>query len=109
MADTFKVLGQLNPSASSLTALYTAPPAGTATVSSFVACNQGASSATFRMSVAVAAATDDAKQYVYYDLSVNAKDTFAATLGLTLGPGDVVRVYASSNTMSFAVFGVEVT
>jgi glucose-6-phosphate dehydrogenase assembly protein OpcA len=109
MADTLKVLGQSNPSATTLTTLYTVPSSTSTTVSSLVVCNQASSAATFRISIQVAAAADTAKQYLYYDTNVPANDTFIATVGITLATTDVVKCYASSTTLSFNLFGVEVT
>lgn len=106
--ETLKVLGQVNPSATTLTTLYTVPSATQASCSSIVVCNQAGSSATFRVSIQVAAAADNAKQYLYYDETVPANDTFIGTIGITLGATDVVKVYASSTTLSFNLFGVEV-
>ena len=106
---TLKVLAQLNPAATTLTTLYTVPGATTAAVSSIVICNQAASDATFRISVAIAGAADNAKQYLYYDTTVNANDSFVATIGSTLGAADVVRAYASTTTLSFVAFGAENT
>lgn len=107
--ETRKVLGQLNPGATSLTAIYTVPAATQAVVSSISVCNQSASSGTFRISVAVAGAADDPKQYLYYDLSSTGNNTFIATVGITMNAGDVIRVYASSASFSFEVFGVEIS
>ena len=107
MADTLKVLGQSNPSATTLTTLYTVPAATTAVCSSIVVCTQAASAGTFRVSVRVAGAADTAKQYLYYDTAIAANDTFVATIGVSLAATDVVSVYASSATMSFNLFGVE--
>lgn len=107
MADTLKVLGQSNPSATTLTTLYTVPAATTAVCSSIVVCNQAASAGTFRVSVRVAGLAATAKQYLYYDVSIPANDTFTATIGISLAATDVVSVYASSATMSFNLFGVE--
>lgn len=109
MADTLKVLGQVNPAATTLTTLYTVPASTSTTVSSVYVCNQAASAATFRISIQVAAGADNAKQYLYYDTEVPANDTFVATVGLSLAATDVVKVYASSTTLSFSAFGVEVT
>lgn len=109
MADTFKVLAQVNPAATTLTTLYTVPAVTSTTVSSVVVCNQAASDGTFRISIQVAAAADNAKQYLYYDTNVYANDTFIATVGLTLATTDVVKCYASSTTISFSLYGVEVT
>lgn len=109
MAEVRKVLGQLNPGATALTAIYTVPAATQAVVSSITVCNESAAAATFRVSVAVAGAADNAKQYLYYDLSLPGNDTFIATIGLALGATDVVRAYASTANLSFQVFGVEIS
>jgi hypothetical protein len=103
--DAIKVLGQLNPAATTLTTLYTTTIP--TVVSSITICNQAAAAATFRVSVRVAGAADNAKQYIYYDQALAAKSTFIATIGITLAPTDLVSVYASSATMSFNLFGAE--
>jgi len=109
MADTLKVLAQSNPVAATLTNAYTVPAATSTTVSSIVIANRSATATTFRISVAVAGAADDVKQYLYYDIAINGNNSFAATLGITLAATDVVRVYATLATLSFNIFGVEVT
>ena len=107
MAVTQKVLGQSIPSATTLTDLYTVPGATQATVSTLTVCNQSATPTSFRVSVAQGGAADDPSQYLYYDVAIPANDTFAATFGITLNSGDVVRVYATLATLSFSLFGVE--
>ena len=110
MADTLKVLGQSIPGAVTLTDIYTVPALTSTTVSSIYVCNQsGAAATTFRISIAVAGAADATKQYIYYDVNIPANETFVATTGFTLATTDVVRVYATLATLSFSIFGVEVT
>ncbi len=107
MADVIKVLGQLAPAATTTTTLYTAPNLNQTTVSSLVVCNRTAGGLTFRVSVHVAGATTADKQYLYYDKTVAANETFSAVLGLTLNQSDEVKVYASNTGLSFNMFGVE--
>jgi hypothetical protein len=109
MADAFLVLGQVSPAATTVTALYTVPAATSASVSSLVVCNRATSPGTFRVSVAIAGAVDATSQYVYYDETIDAIDTFAATLGITLATTDVVRCYSSNGTMNFHLFGVQIS
>jgi len=109
MADTFKVLGQLVPSATTLTTLYTVPGATSTVNASLVVCNRGSGATTFRVSVAVAGAADDPKQYIYYDVTINGNDTFIATIGVTLAATDLVRVYAGNGNLTFSLFGVEIS
>jgi hypothetical protein len=109
MANTYKVLAQSNPGAASLTDIYTVPGATSTIVSTIIVCNQAASAASFRVSLQVANAADNPKQYLYYDLPIAGNDTFIFTLGITLAATDVISVYASSTTLSFNVVGVEIT
>lgn len=106
--EALKVLGQLSPAATTLTDLYTVPALTMVTVSSFVVCNQNGGAGSFRMSVAVGGAADNVKQYLFYDAPISGNGTVSAVLGITLGAGDVVRVYASATGFSFNLFGVEV-
>ena len=102
-----KVLGQVNPSATTATTLYTVPSAKSAVVSSLTVCNQTSSAATFRIAVRPAGATLAAVHYVAYDVTVGASDTTALTLGITLATTDVITVYASTATLSFHAYGDE--
>ena len=108
MATNYKVLGQSNPAATTATSLYTVPAATQAIVSTLTVTNQTATAGTYRISLRVAAAADNAKQYIAYDVSLpgNASDTL--TLGVTLGATDVITVYASAATFSFNAFGSEI-
>ena len=102
-----KVLGQVNPSATTATTLYTVPSAKSAVISSLTVCNQASTAATFRIAVRPAGATLAAVHYVAYDVAVGAADTTALTLGITLATTDVVTVYASTANISFHAYGDE--
>ena len=107
MADTLKVLGQLDPAATTVTVLYTVPDMTQTTVSSIVAANRTGSAITFRLSVHVAGAGADDKQYLFFDKSVAANDSLSIVIGITLNQADVVKVYTSAVDMSFNMFGGE--
>jgi hypothetical protein len=107
MADTPKVLGQNAPSATTLTALYTVPSGTNTVVSTVSVCNRGGSAATFRISVAPLGAADATSQYLYYEFTVPANDTFVATIGITLAATDVLRIYASNTSLTFNAYGIE--
>lgn len=115
MAVTKKVLGQVMPTAATLTTLYTVPAATSATCSTITACNHSNTTAdTIRVSVQIAGAADATKQYIFggstsAGLSVAANDTFAATFGITLAATDVVKCYSTNGTTSFNLFGAEET
>jgi glucose-6-phosphate dehydrogenase assembly protein OpcA len=109
MPTTYKVLGQSNPSATTATTLYTVPSATSTVVSTIVIANLAATSATFRISVRPAGASQTNAMYLAYDVTVGASDSTALTLGITMATTDVLTVYASSATVSFTAFGSEIS
>lgn len=108
MANTYKVLAQSNPSATTATTLYTVPSATSSVISTITICNQAASAGSYRIAVRPAGATLAKQHYVAYDIAIAANDTTALTLGLTLATTDVVTIYASSADLSFSAFGSEI-
>lgn len=109
MADTYKVLGQSDPLAATLTDVYTVPGATSAIVSSITVANRSATATSFRVAVRLAGAAIANQHYVAYDVPINGNQTITLTLGITLATTDVVSVYATLATLSFNVFGVEKT
>ena len=109
MATIYKVLGQLAPSATTATALYTVPAATSAVCSTLSVCNRAASSATFRIAVRPAGATLSNEHYLVYDAQVAANDSILLTLGIALATTDVVTVYSSTATTSYTLFGSEIS
>ena len=109
MPTTYKVLGQSNPSATTLTTLYTVPSATNAVISSITVANLAATSATFRIAVRQAGAAIANAQYIAYDITLGASDTTVLTMGVTMNATDVLSVYASSATVTFSAFGSEIS
>jgi hypothetical protein len=109
MAQTYKCLGQLNPAATTGTALYTVPAATQTVISTLVVCNQAAAAGTFRVYLRPNDEALVGKHYLIYDAAIAANDSIFFTLGLTCDASDVLYVYASSASMSFQVFGSEIT
>lgn len=108
MATTYKVLGQVNPSATTATTLYTVGSGKSAVVSTITVSNQASTAATFRIAIRPAGESLAAKHYIAYDSTVSANDTTAFTIGVTLAATDVVTVYASTTSVSFNAFGSEI-
>ncbi len=109
MTDTLLVLGQAQPTALTLTPIYTVPASTSAVVSSIMVCNTGGTSTTFRLSIAIGGALDNIQQYIYYDLPILNNDTFIATVGISLATTDVIRVQSASGNVSFTISGVQIT
>lgn len=102
-----KVLGQSNPSATTLTTLYTVPAAKEAVISTISVANLTSTAATFRLAVRPAGASITNAHYIGYDITVGASDSTLITVGLTLATTDVISVYASTANLVFQAFGDE--
>lgn len=107
MADLIKILGQVDSSITTEADLYTVPDAKQTTVSTLTICNRTAGPIDFRISVSVAGAATGDKDYLYYDHVLAANDTMHVTIGMTLGAGDVVRIFDDTGSVSYNLFGVE--
>lgn len=108
MATTYKVLGQVSPSATTATTAYTVASSTQAVVSTVTVANRGSSAQTFRISVRPGGEAQADKHYIAYDVSIAANSLLALTLGITLGAADVITVYNTSSDLSYSVFGTEI-
>lgn len=108
MAVSNKTLGQVVPAATTLTPLYTVPAATSAVASTLAICNKGAST-TFRIAIRPAGEAIADKHYIVYDSPADQFAPIFLTIGLTLAATDVVSVYAGSATVSFSLFGAEIS
>jgi hypothetical protein len=109
MPTTYKVLGQVAPSATTATTLDTVPSATQCVVSTIAVCNRGGTSATYRIAVRPAGATLANEHYIAYDSTVTADNSTMITIGITLAATDVITVYASNANLSFSAFGSEIS
>lgn len=108
MATSYKVLGQITPSAASATTLYTVPSATQTVVSTLIACNQASASCTIRVAIQPDGASIESKHYVVYEAALAAYQTIAFTLGITADASDVLTIQSSNASTSFSAFGSEV-
>jgi hypothetical protein len=109
MTIVYKVLGQSNPAATTLTTLYTVPAATSTVISTVSICNQAATASSFSITVQPAGASILAKHYLNYNTPLPANDTITLTIGITLAATDIISVYAGSSTVSFSAFGSEIS
>jgi hypothetical protein len=116
MANTYKILGQINPAGGVETVLYTVPAATNAIISCITICNfnnppssVSNNSGKFTISVSKTGATTTNKDIIYNLVNILQGDTYIANVGITLSAGDVIRVYSSVETLSFNLFGTEIT
>lgn len=109
MATEYKILAQSAPSATTNTDVFTVGAGKQVVVSTITVANRGTTSATYRIALRKAGAALANQHYIAYDVVVAGTDTTPLTLGLSLGAGDVVTVYASNANLSFGVFGSEIS
>lgn len=109
MAISYKVLGQINPTANALTTLYTVPTGNSAVISTISVCNQSDSSSKFSLAVQPANAAIEAKHYINYNAAIAGNSSVNITIGLTLAASDVVSAAAESANVSFNAFGSEIS
>ena len=109
MAVSYKVLGQVKPTAATDTTLYTVPTgAGNyAVVSSLVVANPTGDPSTVRVAIRPAGESIADKHYIVYGNGVSPFQSQVFTIGITLASTDVVTVYDSGGKCSFNLFGSE--
>jgi hypothetical protein len=107
MPATYKVLGQLEPTATTASTLYTVPSAKSAIISTINVANTLTSPDTIRIAVRPAGATLEDKHYIAYGVVVPAGSVFTMTIGITLATTDVVTIYSTTGGSAFNAFGSE--
>ena len=109
MAVSYKVLGQVKPSAATATTLYTVPTGASnyAVVSSLVINNITGDATDVRVAVRPAGETLADKHYIIYGNGVTPFSSQAFTIGITVGSTDVITVYDTNGKCSFNLFGSE--
>lgn len=112
MPTIYKRLGNTAPNSATYTELYQAPLATSAIISSLVVTNRGTTAATYRIhqSASGTVITSPANgDFLAYDVTVQANDSVALTLGMTINQREKIGVYASNANLTFTAFGSEVT
>lgn len=109
MTNTYRVLGQLDPSAATATTLYTVPGSTSAILSGITVTNRSATATSYRVAIRPAGAALDPKHYIAYDVAIPGNTQHTLPGGIGLATTDVVTVYATLATVAFNAFGVEIT
>ena len=111
MATSYKTLGQLDLTSSTLTTLYTCPASTETVVSTVIIANRAASADTFRLALRTEGDAISSKHWLAYDVPVAANDSTTLTLGITMEATDVMSVAAAgtASELSINAFGAEVT
>ena len=111
MPQTYKRLGAIASTGTIGTAdtVYTVPSATSAVLSTIAVCNTAATAATYRIAISTTTSFV-AAGYLAYNATIAPNDTVFLTCGFTL---DATNKYlltsASASTVSFSVFGSEIS
>lgn len=109
MPESFSILAQSDPLAATLTVAYTVPASTEAVISSIVVCNRSGTATSFRLAFSPGGVAISNEHYTHFDIPIGGNDSYIATIGVTLEATDVVRVQATLATLSFNIFGTEIT
>lgn len=114
MADLLKqlVTTQANrkPAATTNTTVYTVPGGVTAMCSRIVICNQGSVPATFRLAIVPSGGSvGDNYYWLAYDVPLGPNESINFPIGGGMAAGDFIVVYATTASLSFTPFGMEIS
>ena len=112
MATVYKRLGaaQGNGTIGTAANIYTCPSATATVVSTINVCNTSSTAGTFTIGISTASATYQAAGYLVYQGAIAGNDSIGLTFGATLDDTNKYMVASSSaNTISFSVFGSEIS
>ena len=111
MASSYKILGQVDMTSSSLTTLYTCPASTETVISTIIIANRASAADTFRLAMRDGGEAISDKHYLAYDVPVAANDSTTLTLGVAMQATDVLSIAAggTASELSFNAFGAEVT
>ena len=100
-------LGAVDPSATTLTAVYTVPASTVSTVSVNL-CNRGAAAITVRLAhLDGAIGTIANEDYIEYDVTIPANGGTLVRTGIVMAATHVIAVYTDLATLSAQVWGWE--
>jgi hypothetical protein len=110
MAQSYKILGQIDLTTTNLENVYTVPADRETVISTVILANRDSSATTFRLALREDGDTVADKHYLAYDVPIAGNDSTTLTLGITAEATDVLSVSAgTANVLSVNVFGTELT
>jgi len=96
------------PSANTLTTLYTVPSTTQSIVSTINICNTASADATYRIAI-TSGGSPVLGNYLIYNATVSGNETVSLTQGITMDSNDLIAVFASSASVAFNAFVMEIT
>ena len=103
-----KMLGQVRPSNTNNTLLYSPEKGKTAVIKSLHVCNTTANTPTFRIFHDYSGGVADQSTALYYDVSLAASETMVFEFDIPISRGGQVFVRSSANDeITFTAYGLE--
>ena len=112
MANTYKILGQVNPSANTQGNVYVVPSATSSVINSVQIANQSTSNASYSIALMDSSqfnAAAPTATFLVRGAVVPAADTIVLTMGLTANAGSVFAANTNSANISISAFGSEIS
>ena len=109
MAQSYKILGQVSPTANTLSNVYVTPNSTEGVVNSIIIANRGAANASFSLVVRPINESFGDKHYIVRGCVVPGSDTLTMTLSLTLQNNVILAANTNSSNLSFGAYGVEIS
>ena len=111
MANSFKILGQVNPTANTQSNVYVVPTATATVINSINIDNTGTANASY--SIIIVPSTDNStsplpKHFILRGSIAPSGDTVLLDFPLTLPAGTVVAANTNNGSLAISAFGVEV-
>jgi len=109
MATYFKILGQVAPTPSVANTIYQVASGRQAVISTINICNLDSITRTFRIAAVANNGTISANNYLAYETPIQASDSVAMSIGVTLQGNDYISVFANNTSnVAFSIFGSEI-
>jgi hypothetical protein len=112
MAQSFKRLGAINPSANTQTNVYVVPAATSAVVSTISICNQDSANVSYSIALMDSSqfnSSAPAATFIVRGAVVPAADSIILTIGLTANAGSIFVANTNNPNVSFSMFGSEIS
>jgi hypothetical protein len=109
MASTYKILGQVNPTANTLSNVYVTDAAASAIVSTITIHNFSDSNSSYSIIVRPINEALANKHYVIRGGIIPARELISITGAVTLNASAILAANTNSGSISFNAYGVEVT
>lgn len=109
MPSTYKILGQVNPTANTLSNVYVTGASASAIVSTITIHNFSDANSSYSIVVRPINEALDSKHYVIRGGIIPARELISITGAVTLNSNAILAANTNSSSISFNAYGVEVT